>query len=429
MSSRLLFYLLCGLILLNCKKEKVEPYSVTHTLTVDGTDGGTVNSVGGNYPAGAEVRIIATPNNYYQFTGWSNGSTENPLVLTIDRDINLVANFVKKNFSLNVLITGGGNVEEQIIASSKGTDYLAESQIRLTANAIEGWEFLSWSGDQNSNENPIEVTLNSTKTIMATFVENADEVETSENQGIVLAADGPGDTYALITSVLAPGYNPIETPDCNHTEFGNHIDEVYDEILQKHVFQFHIHPTPDNDRCINFDRQRNEIKTYDQSPENLLGSENETVIYIWKFKLAEGFQSSQKFTHIHQLKSVGGNYSSMPMYTLTTRKSNPDRLELRYAETDRQITLKQTDLAPLINRWITVRETIQYSTNGYYTIELTDGISGASLFTYTNENSINWRPGAEFVRPKWGVYRSLIYSEDLRNEIVRFADFQIIELP
>lgn len=429
MASRLLFYLLCALILSNCKKEKVEPYSVTHTLTVDGTDGGTVNSVGGNYSAGAEVRLIATPNNYYQFTGWSNGSTENPLVLTINRDINLVANFVKKNFSLNVLITGEGNVEEQIIASGKGTDYTAESQIRLTANALEGWEFSSWSGDQNSNENPIEVTLNSTKTIMATFVENADEIETSENQGIILAADGPGDTYALITSVLAPGYNPIETPDCNHTEFGNHIDEVYDEILQKHVFQFHIHPTPDNDRCINFDRQRNEIKTYDQSPENLLGSENETVIYTWKFKLAEGFQSSPKFTHIHQLKSVGGNYSSMPMYTLTTRKSNPDRLELRYAETDQQITLKQTDLAPLINRWITVRETIQYSTNGHYTIELTDVTSGASLFTYTNENSINWRPAAEFVRPKWGVYRSLIYSEDLRDEIVRFADFQIIEMP
>ena len=105
MVSRLLFYLLCALILSNCKKEKVDTYSVTHTLTVDVTGGGTVNSVGGNYSAGAEIHLIATPNNYYQFTGWSNGSTENPLVLTIDRDINLVANFVKKNFSLNVLIT------------------------------------------------------------------------------------------------------------------------------------------------------------------------------------------------------------------------------------------------------------------------------------------------------------------------------------
>lgn len=45
---------------------------------------------------------------------------------------------------------------------------------------------------------------------------------------VKLNADGPDDTYELIRSVLAPGYNPIETPDCNHAEFGEHIDEVFD---------------------------------------------------------------------------------------------------------------------------------------------------------------------------------------------------------
>ena len=43
------------------------------------------------------------------------------------------------------------------------------------------------------------------------------------------------------------------------------------------------------------------------------------------------------------------------------------------------------------------------------------------------DNRVNWRPGGEFVRPKWGIYRSLIYANDLRDERVRFADFQIIE--
>ena len=108
-----------------------------------------------------------------------------------------------------------------------------------------------------------------------------------------------------------------------------------------------MHVTPDNDRCINTDRQRNEIKSYDKSPDNLLGVEGEEVVYKWKFKLDENLQVSSSFTHVHQLKSVGGNLESMPMYTLTLRKSNPDRLELRYAETDSQITLTQTDLAPL----------------------------------------------------------------------------------
>lgn len=35
---------------------------------------------------------------------------------------------------------------------------------------------------------------------------------------------------------------------------------------------------------------------------------------------------------------------------------------------------------------------------------------------------------AEFVRPKWGVYRSLINSQDLRDETVLFANFSIEEV-
>jgi len=68
---------------------------------------------------------------------------------------------------------------------------------------------------------------------------------------VVLTADGPGDTYELITSVLAPGQNPIEAPDCNHLEFGEHIDEIFDTELDKNVFRFFMHVDPDNDRCIN----------------------------------------------------------------------------------------------------------------------------------------------------------------------------------
>ena len=140
---------------------------------------------------------------------------------------------------------------------------------------------------------------------------------------VVLDADGPGNTYELITSVLAPGYNPIEVPDCNHMAFDRHIDEFFDNDLNTNVFRFYIHVTPDNDRCINFDRQRNEIKTYDKSPDNLLGVENEKVMYKWKFKLAPGFQSSPNFTHLHQLKSVGGSLESMPMYTPNRSKGKP----------------------------------------------------------------------------------------------------------
>lgn len=245
---------------------------------------------------------------------------------------------------------------------------------------------------------------------------------------VTLSADGPGDTYELISSVLAPKYDPFEVPDCGHKEFGPHIDEVFDNELNTYVFRFYIHASPDNDRCITFDRQRNEIKAYDKSPDNLLGIENEKVVYKWKFKLSAGFQSSPKFTHLHQLKSVGGDFSSKPMYTLTTRKSKPDRLELRYAETDKQITLAKTDLAPFIDVWLDVTETIKYGTNGNYDIEIKRVSDGEVLLEYSNKSIVNWRPDADFVRPKWGIYRSLVFAEDLRDESVLFADFSIEEL-
>ena len=55
---------------------------------------------------------------------------------------------------------------------------------------------------------------------------------------VTLSADGTTDTYQLINSVLAPGYNAIEVPDCGHAEFGPHIDQIYDEDLKKYVFRF-----------------------------------------------------------------------------------------------------------------------------------------------------------------------------------------------
>ena len=90
---------------------------------------------------------------------------------------------------------------------------------------------------------------------------------------VTLEANGPGNTYELINSILAPtGGDVVENPECIHPEFGRHIAEVWDADLNKFVFEFYIHVTPDNDRCINFDRQRVEIKTYDQSPEHTLSS-------------------------------------------------------------------------------------------------------------------------------------------------------------
>ena len=250
----------------------------------------------------------------------------------------------------------------------------------------------------------------------------------SSNAQVVLEANGPGDTYELINSVFAlPNKDVVETPDCNHTDFGRHIDEVFDTELNKNVFRFHIHVSPDNDRCKKDDRQRNEIKSYGSSPENLKGTIGEIVIYKWKFRLSKNIKPSYGFTHIHQIKSVEGPYAGLPLYTLTLRKGNPDKLELRYTETTKQQTLKKTDLSPFKGTWVEVTEVIEYGTKKAYSLDIKRISDGQSLFSYSNSSISNWHKDAKFARPKWGIYRSLKNQQDLKDEIVKFADFSIEE--
>ncbi|MFC2129300.1 Ig-like domain-containing protein [Bacteroidota bacterium] len=257
----------------------------------------------------------------------------------------------------------------------------------------------------------------------------------SSNAQTLLDADGISDTYDLINSVLAPGYNVIESPgitvgSCdNHSAFGDHITQVFDDSLDIYVFAFHIHVDEDNDRCINFDRQRNEIKTYDKSPDSLLGVLGETIEFKWKFKLDEGFQPSSSFTHIHQLKSVGSPEDGMPLITLTPRKGTPDKLQLRYAATTSQSTIHEVELEPFKGIWVEATERVTYGEAGIgtYSISLETVHDGTSLFAYSSSSLRMWKTSADFIRPKWGIYRSLNDAASLRDEIVYFANFSIYE--
>lgn len=245
----------------------------------------------------------------------------------------------------------------------------------------------------------------------------------------ILDADGPGKTYELINSVLAPKNDAIEAPDCAHSDFGRHITETWDSELNRYVFEFHIHVTPDNDRCVKFDRQRNEIKTYEKSPAKLIGVPGESVIYKWMFKLPAGFQVSKDFTHLHQIKAVDGDDSD-PIFCLTARKGTPNKLELSYyIDSDLNAEkLASINLSLFENTWVEVTEKIKIdNVNGTYSIVIKNVSSGKTILSYSNNKILTIRDDNTFIRPKWGIYRSLNNAQDLRDEIVRFSSFSIEE--
>jgi len=238
---------------------------------------------------------------------------------------------------------------------------------------------------------------------------------------VYLFADGVSDTYTLINSVL--GGTAEEVPDCSHPDFGPHITQAVDSELGTFAFVFSIHVTPDNDRCSAIDRQRNEIKTYGPSPAYLKGFYGDTVTFRWRFRLAEGFQPSPSFTHIHQIKAGDGD-AAAPIITLTPRKSSPDRLQLIHIDSGgRTATVATANLAPFEGNWVEAYEQITYGYNGSYSITLTSVADGCVLLSYQNSNIDLWRTGTTFVRPKWGIYRSLNNREYLRDEDVLFQGF------
>jgi len=246
-------------------------------------------------------------------------------------------------------------------------------------------------------------------------------------RGALLSANGPGNTYELIDSVL--GGNAEEVPDCSHPDFGRHISEIWDSTLRRYVFVFTIHVTPDNDRCVAFDRQRNEIKTYGPSPDSLKGFLNDTVTHMWKFKLDSGFQPSPSFCHIHQIKAGDGD-DGAPLITLTPRFGNPDKMQIIHTGSGSSTslgTVLQVALAPFKGTWVKVEEHIIYRTAGSYSIKISRLRDDSVLLSYSNTNIDMWRNGTTFIRPKWGIYRSLNNTSYLRDENVRFNDFYILK--
>lgn len=240
----------------------------------------------------------------------------------------------------------------------------------------------------------------------------------------LLKADGPGDTYELITSVLAPGQDAVENPECVHADFGRHIAEVWDADLKAYVFEFYAHVTPDNDRCEKTDRQRIEIKSYEPSPDNLKGTNGEKITYQWKFKLPKGFQPSSSFTHLHQIKAVGGA-DGLPLFTLSAKKGKTNQFNVVH---NNVTIVASIDLAELEGTWVEITQTIKVGANGSYTISIKRIKDGKELLSYSNPNLETIRADNKFIRPKWGIYRSLNKAVDLRDEAVRFADFSIIEM-
>jgi len=162
-----LVLLLSVLFVVSCTKD---PIIYTLTTSANPAEGGTVSPSTQQYDEGETASITATASSEYVFQSWSGatGSTNSTSVV-MNSDKSVTANFVKKKYSLNVMVEGEGTVNEKVIKAGAATDYNSGTIVELTATPSTGWGFKEWQGDLNGTDNPKEITVNKAMNITAVF--------------------------------------------------------------------------------------------------------------------------------------------------------------------------------------------------------------------------------------------------------------------
>jgi len=259
----------------------------------------------------------------------------------------------------------------------------------------------------------------------------AAQIEYTVLSDVMLMSDGNEgtETYELIESVFGQGC--IEAPDLyesNHPGVKHIVEKTDNEV--GNYFEFLIHRDIDRDRDTDYtDRQRNEIKTYEPSPANLKGFQNETMRFHWYFKLQEGFTISKNFSHFFQLKAVNGD-DSQPIATISgSINSGNYEFEIicNSGNSTSDVQLAHTDWS-LANtgEWMEIEVIATFADQGYLKITIST-LGGEELLQVERENIDMWRTGCTFVRPKWGIYRSLNSQNYLcqDEETAGFAHFMV----
>jgi hypothetical protein len=154
--------------------------------------------------------------------------------------------------STSVNPSGGGTVNR----SPDKPYYDSGERVTLTATAASGYRFSHWSGDASGNQNPITITIDSNKSVVANFIRQytLSTLINEPGKGVIIRS--PDKLYydagerVTITADLATGYtftqwsgdisgsqnpSPI-TMDRDRNVIANCYKEPAQEIVKKNVY-------------------------------------------------------------------------------------------------------------------------------------------------------------------------------------------------
>ena len=200
-----------------------------YTLTLTCNEGGTVgkNPNYEYYEENSTVTIFANANEGYKFVQWSDGNTENVRSITMTQDMVLHATFVeeqKEQFTLTLTAGEGGTVTK----TPDQPSYAAGSVVTITAQANEGFEFVSWSdGDKNSVRN---ITMTQNVELNATFKRIASNYDITN-----LSVTSSNKRITAKWESIATRFEIVITDRNNEVEHSEKVDITDDSKVYKYT--------------------------------------------------------------------------------------------------------------------------------------------------------------------------------------------------
>jgi hypothetical protein len=139
------------------------PNQYTITVLSANETMGTVNG-GGVFSEGDQIRISATAHDGYNFIGWNDNNTDNPRTITVTGDATYIASFeaLPNQYTITVL-----SANETMGTVNGGGSFSEGDEIRISATARDGYNFIGWN--DNNTDNPRTITVTENATYIATF--------------------------------------------------------------------------------------------------------------------------------------------------------------------------------------------------------------------------------------------------------------------
>jgi uncharacterized repeat protein (TIGR02543 family) len=165
----------------------------------------------GEYTPGYIVTVSATPSGGWTWAGWSGTDNDgaNPTFVTMNSDRSASASFTQNCYTLTATVGSGSGSIDVTPGSGGGCpagQYTPGYVVTVAAVPSSGWTWSGWTGTDNNSNASTTVTMNSNRTVTASFAQNCYSLTTSVSGGSGSIQVTPPSAGGCQNGQYPPGY-------------------------------------------------------------------------------------------------------------------------------------------------------------------------------------------------------------------------------